>query len=31
MDKITESLGKLAEAISLSEVPKDIVDFIIKG
>jgi hypothetical protein len=31
IDKITEGLRKLAEAMSLSEAPKDIVDFIIEG
>jgi hypothetical protein len=31
IDKIAEGLGKLAEAISSSETPKDIIDSIIKG
>jgi hypothetical protein len=31
IDKIVEGLGKLAEAMSLSKTPKDIVDSIIEG
>jgi hypothetical protein len=31
MDKITEGLGKLAEAISLSKMPKDTINSIIKS
>jgi hypothetical protein len=31
INKITEGFGKLTKTINLSEAPKDIIDFIIKG